>query len=132
VGFVISVFLRKSKLLGNYSRFSNYPAVFEASFPSSDFDCIQAKQQHCKPYFVEPVTGHLKMVHEADHMQPPQFEIENYVENVGRLPNTDDDHEASDQQFEWVHEERNFNANSSCKELFFVKLPLTNRNQRHD
>jgi hypothetical protein len=45
------------------------------------------------------------MVHEADHMQPQQFEIENYVEYVGRLPNTDDDHDGSDQKFEWVHEE---------------------------
>jgi hypothetical protein len=68
------------------------------------------------------------MVHEADHMQPQQFEIESYVENVGQLPNTDDDHQDSDQQFEWVHEERNFiNADSSCKELFLVKLPLSNR-----
>jgi hypothetical protein len=73
------------------------------------------------------------MEHEADHMQPQQFEIESYVENVGRLPNTVDDHEGSDQQFEWVHEERNFiNADSSCKKLFSVKLSLTNRNQRND
>jgi hypothetical protein len=125
------VVLRKSKLLSSYSRFSNYPAVcLEASFSIFDFGCIQATQQRWKLYFVRPAKGHLRMAHKADHMQPQQFEIESYAENVGREPNTDVNHEGSDdKQFEWVHEERNFiDADSSCKELFFVNLLLTNEN----
>jgi hypothetical protein len=73
------------------------------------------------------------MVHGEDHMQPLQFEIESYVENVGRLPNTDDNQADSDQQFEWMNEEPNFvNEDNPCMESFCVKSPLMNRNQRYD
>jgi hypothetical protein len=70
------------------------------------------------------------MVHETDPMQPLRWESETYAENVRQLLNADDDR--SNQEFEWVQEERNFiNENNPCKE-FFVKLSPMNRAQRYD
>jgi hypothetical protein len=49
-------------------------------------------------------------------MQPQQWEVEDYTEDVAPLPNTDDD--PFYQHLEWVQEEGIFtNANSSCKEF---------------